>query len=187
MVPTKEKCATENRNFSHQTFPENTTVSHFDCLFGFKFLPFVFYSVFACWHHINAFTTTILFRLIILVFLCESVCLARPLLVLHSPPNSADLPIRWLLCAQTHPFNSKSVFLSEFIRRRRRCCCYCFFFHFWRDLYIYYVHCACFLSAVQCRFHASHSGTCTSFDSVINVKRSLYAFTKHRMIVWVLY
>lgn len=29
-------------NFSHQTFPENTTVSHFDCLFGFKFLPFCF-------------------------------------------------------------------------------------------------------------------------------------------------
>lgn len=29
-------------NFSHQTFPENTTVSHFDCLFGFKFLQFCF-------------------------------------------------------------------------------------------------------------------------------------------------
>lgn len=167
-------------NFSHQTFPENTTVSHFDCLFGFKFLPF-------CFIRSSHADTTLLLSLQLFyvsvdcisffIYLCVCVCAFVTSLVLlfafHLYIFANTVLLSWRWCLNRILWSvSRSFCFSLFLVG-----CLCWGFRQEEAVYLLYalnwlcmgktVHCS-----VQCHSHASHSGTCTSFDFVINVKRS---------------
>lgn len=165
-------------NFSHQTFPENTTVSHFDCLFGFKFLQFCFIpSSHADTNITAAFTTTILFHLIVFLLLVlffiffissySVVYFERLYLGIRSEEYRRSIRTRSVLTPPPLILLSNQSVTGFFL---------CFFFLSLSKIFsgpLYLLCALCLLCSVQCRCHASHSGTCTSFDFVINVKRSL--------------
>lgn len=134
-------------NFSHQTFPENTTVSHFDCLFGFKFLQFCFIRSLHADTTLLPFLTTnpvhlMVYSVFFFCFCFRSLFSIMNLLFafqLHIFSSQRSQTRSSSLCTKTPIWVHYSVCLVFFFVPSILLFLYVFFFIL--SPYVYYVHC----------------------------------------------